>query len=123
MVGTRRPPIDEDDVEIAAPPRNHQTGDAPTAAQIDQRARDVSEGVHEPVAVGDDVTNRRGTEHAQALRRGQRLGEGSVRIRRRTGPFRSRRTDDDPAVGIFAFRAADHPIDGCQRVVDDLAIR
>ena len=67
MVSTRRPPIDEDDVEIVAPPRNHQTGDAPTTAQIDQRARDVGEGVHEPVAVGDDVTDRRGTEHAQAL--------------------------------------------------------
>ncbi len=51
VIGPRRPAIDEDEVQVGAPPGDHQAWDAATAAQIDDRAGHPAEGVDERFAV------------------------------------------------------------------------
>jgi hypothetical protein len=78
VIGSRRPPIDEEKSEVGAVPGDHETGDAAPAAEVDNGSGHAGQGVDKRRAVLDDVGDRRRADHAMSLRGGERLDQRLV---------------------------------------------
>ena len=79
VVRACRPAVDEDDTEIMASPGDHQARNPAAAAEIDHHAGDAAERFDKRFAVGHGVDDRGAAEHAETLRRLERLDERCVR--------------------------------------------
>ena len=79
VVGTSGATIDEHEAQIGAGAGDHQTGHAAPAAEVDDGATGAGQGADEGAGVGDDLVDRAPTEHPEALRLGERLGQRPVR--------------------------------------------
>ncbi len=87
MIGSGCPAIDEHDAYVRSHPRDHQSRDSATAAEVDDRPRDVAQRGKECPAVLDDLGDRRTPEHAKTLGRDQRVDQRDV-VEVLTGGFR-----------------------------------